>query len=100
MTDPNFARKFVPCGKIHTMDSDCGLERGHDELASAAESGSGAEEGQLIAERDELEEFVAACAAAAGCEREWSNLHDHRECVMEACRAFRAYVGAGKMESK
>ena len=36
-----------------------------------------------LKERDEALELIADVARHFGCDEEWSNLHDHRECVRE-----------------
>ncbi len=36
---------------------------------------------EAIQERDKWEEWCTQMAILGGCEEEWSNFHDHRECV-------------------
>ncbi len=47
---------------------------------------------KALGQRDAWEEFVGNTAAALGCELEWSNLHDHRNCIDESIGALCARV--------
>lgn len=44
--------------------------------------------GQAIDERDRMEGRVSVIAARLGCERGWSNMHDHADCIDEAIEAL------------
>jgi hypothetical protein len=49
-----------------------------------------------LAERDESLDLIADIARFFGCDREWSNLHDHHECVRDAVSHSTPEVSIGK----
>lgn len=53
---------------------------------------------ETIKERDQFEDTISEAARALGCEEEWSNVHDHAECVVELAKELRAEVNAHRAE--
>lgn len=47
---------------------------------------------KALEERDEYEEFIGDLALEMGCPEEWSNLHDHRSCVMRMVHELQAQL--------
>ena len=45
---------------------------------------------EVIDERDALEELIGDLALLLGCREEWSSLHDHKVCVVEAVHELKA----------
>lgn len=53
---------------------------------------------RLITQRDRWEEQVGDMAASAGCEEEFSNWHDHKDCVEECVAVLKAERDAARAE--
>lgn len=53
---------------------------------------------KIMAERDDREEQVGDMALQAGCDEEFSNLHDHRTCVSEGVALLKGRLMAAAME--
>lgn len=66
------------------------LLRVDSEAPAAAVEAEESAHGRTIDERDKLEDQIEKAAVELGCEEEWSNLHDHGECVLELAAQARA----------
>lgn len=53
---------------------------------------------RLITQRDRWEEQVGDMAASAGCEEEFSNWHDHKDCVEECVAVLKTERDAARAE--
>lgn len=53
---------------------------------------------KVIDERDKWEEKLSEIAVAAECEEEWSNRHEHGDCIVEKLAQLRAGLGNLQME--
>jgi hypothetical protein len=63
-------------------------------LSEAQQALGREEEAHLVTidQRDAFEDFVGNLAADLGCKKEWSSMHDHRECVEEIALSLKAQV--------
>lgn len=83
-------RESAERGSEYTEPVDFVLGDLRRQLAEATTRAETAEKelGKALAERDRREEQVGDMAAAAGCEQEFTNLHDHLDCVGEEFAAL------------
>ena len=53
----------------------------------------------VIDERDSFESCITDTAAALGCEEEWSNVHDHRQCIPGLVDDLKGYLAVVQAEN-